>query len=334
MDLLNLHDYQLLSFEFFNIIFSEAVFCLQVTTYVLLSSCCFRETQIKGGKMYDKIIKQGKSQLQHGVQNDRIYLMDLANEDMPEILDVLDAMSTTYGYSKIFAKVPQSFSRDFEQRGYAAEAVVPGFYMGSEDCIFMGKYKAEKRSRQVDQELNEKIIKIALSKKPTGLRNNTGEGYTLPKEFSFKRAMASDAEEMSHVYAKVFDSYPFPVFDPAYIRETMEENFVYFSIWKDHQMIALSSCEMYTANQSVEMTDFAVLPEYRGEGLSCFLLKEMEKEMKGNNIKTAYTIARSTSYGMNSTFAKCGYDFTGTLVKNTQIGGAIEDMNVWYKSLE
>ncbi len=284
--------------------------------------------------MYDKITKQGDSQLQHGSQNDRVYLMDLANEDMPEILDTLDAMSTRYGYSKIFAKVPQSFLRDFEQRGYVVEATVPGFYKGSEDCIFMGNYKVEKRSQPVDRELNAKIIKTALSKKPTGLRNNPGEGYKLPKEFLFKRAVASDAEEMSHVYAKVFDSYPFPVFDPAYIRKTMAENLVYFSIWKDEQMIALSSCEMYMGDQSVEMTDFAVLPEYRGEGLSCFLLKKMEEEMKGNNIKTAYTIARSCSYGMNTTFAKCGYDFTGTLVKNTQIGGTIEDMNVWYKSLE
>jgi len=59
----------------------------------------------------------------------------------------------------------------------------------------------------------------------------------------------------------------------------------------------------------------------------------MEKEMRKREIKTAYTIARSTSYGMNSTFAKCGYSFKGRLIKNTQIGGDIEDMNVWSKAL-
>ena len=279
--------------------------------------------------MYDTIIKKGSSQLQHGPKNDRIYLMDLANEDMPGMLGILDEMAATYGYTKIFAKVPENFAEEFIKEGYAKEARVPGFFSGRQDCLFMAKYNDPKRSRQVDQKLNEESIEKALSK-----RRTKGEDYKLASEFLFKRAVPSDAEEMSHLYAKVFDSYPFPVFNPAYIRETMEENLVYFGIWKEERIIALSSCEMYTASESVEMTDFAVLPEYRGAGLSYFLLREMEKEMKASHIKTAYTIARSSSYGMNTSFAKCGYDFTGTLVKNTQIGGRIEDMNVWYKSLQ
>jgi hypothetical protein len=45
-----------------------------------------------------------------------------------------------------------------------------------------------------------------------------------------------------------------------------------------------------------------------------------------------YTIARAISVGMNITFARCGYDFGGTLVNNTQIAGRIESMNVWYKN--
>lgn len=283
--------------------------------------------------MYDIIIKQGESQLQHGPENDRIYLMNLAKEDMPGILDTLDEMALTYGYTKIFAKVPEDFIEDFKGDGYMEEAVVPGFFNGTKDCLFMGKYKNEERSVQVDKELNEKIIETAMAKGIANFPKIKEKDYKLAEGLSFKMAMSSDAEEMSHLYAKVFDSYPFPVYNPEYIRETMEENLVYFAIWKEDQIIALSSCEIYIESQSVEMTDFAVLPEYRGQGIAYFLLNEMESEMKGNNIKTAYTIARSNSYGMNSTFAKCGYNFTGTLVKNTQIGGTIEDMNVWYKTL-
>ena len=36
---------------------------------------------------------------------------------------------------------------------------------------------------------------------------------------------------------------------------------------------------------------------------------------------------------MNITFAKLGYDFGGTLTRNTQISGDLESMNVWYKPL-
>lgn len=55
--------------------------------------------------------------------------------------------------------------------------------------------------------------------------------------------------------------------------------------------------------------------------------------MADEGIKTAYTIARSTSFGMNKTFARQGFDFGGTLVNNTLIGDTIESMNVWYKAL-
>jgi hypothetical protein len=55
----------------------------------------------------------------------------------------------------------------------------------------------------------------------------------------------------------------------------------------------------------------------------------MEKYIKELGLKTAYTIARALSYGMNITFAKMGYTYSGTLVNNTNISGRLESMNVW-----
>lgn len=81
------------------------------------------------------------------------------------------------------------------------------------------------------------------------------------------------------------------------------------------------------------MTDFATLPDHLGQGLAVRLLWHMEREMPGYQMRTAYTIARSLSPGMNITFAKMGYLFAGTLVNNTDISGQIESMNIWYKRL-
>jgi len=36
---------------------------------------------------------------------------------------------------------------------------------------------------------------------------------------------------------------------------------------------------------------------------------------------------------MNRVFEKCGYSHAGVLINNTQIGGRIRSMNVWYKRL-
>ena len=59
----------------------------------------------------------------------------------------------------------------------------------------------------------------------------------------------------------------------------------------------------------------------------------MEKEVHAAGIKTAFTIARAASPGMNAVFRKHGYRYAGLLRNNTQIGGRLESMTVWYKPL-
>lgn len=84
---------------------------------------------------------------------------------------------------------------------------------------------------------------------------------------------------------------------------------------------------------NIEMTDFATLPEYRGNGLALYLLQKMEHEMRKRNMRIAYTIARAVSCGINIIFAKRRYKYSGTLLNNTNISGNFESMNVWYKFL-
>ena len=134
-------------------------------------------------------------------------------------------------------------------------------------------------------------------------------------------------------FKEVFESYPFPIHDPVYLQKTMKSHIQYFYVSDRGRFVALSSAEMNHSCKNVEMTDFATLQAYRGRGLAVHLLGTMEKEMKERGIKTAYTIARAVSAGMNITFAKMGYAFSGTLINNTNISGNIESMNIWYKRL-
>jgi len=277
--------------------------------------------------MNDSVTKIGKSILQHGKYNDRIYLMKLSHEDFPEIIDIIEKLAKVEGYSKIFAKIPEYAKDEFIKNGYLVEAAIPGFFKGQEGVYFLGKYFAG--SRKIDNKIEEinTILNIALSKK------NEIMELSLPPGFNYKICDKSNVFQMADLYRKVFDTYPFPIFDPEYILKTMDENFIYSSIWKNDKIVALSSCEMDSGAQNVEMTDFATLPEYGGKGLAIFLLHNMEHEMRKRNIKTSYTISRAVSYGINIIFAKMGYEYCGTLVKNTNISGNFESMNVWYKFL-
>ena len=155
----------------------------------------------------------------------------------------------------------------------------------------------------------------------------------LPHGFEYTICEKSDACEIANVYKKVFETYPFPIHDPRYIEKTMDENLIYFCIWNGTNIVALASSEMDIESQNVEMTDFATLPEYQGNSFSLYLLQKMEHEMQKKNMKTAYTIARAASYGMNIAFTKSGYEYGGTLINNTNISGNFESMNVWYKHL-
>jgi putative beta-lysine N-acetyltransferase len=114
----------------------------------------------------------------------------------------------------------------------------------------------------------------------------------------------------------------------------MKEGTVFFTAWEDDTLVAASSMEGGGAPGAVEMTDFATLPSHRGRGLATHLLGLMDRTALAREVRVAYTIARAVSFGMNITFARRGYTYGGTLVANTQIGGTIESMNVWYKVME
>lgn len=279
--------------------------------------------------MFDQITTLGNSCIQHGHRNNRIYLMHLSDKNVPWIIEQLDAMAKSNSYSKIFVKIPKSYQELFSEQNYIAEGMVPKFFNHSEDCIFMSKFLDKKRNTPVNQKRNQQIIEIALSKKELASLDEA----KLPAGYLLRKAIPSDAENMARLYSTVFESYPFPIFDPSYIKKTMNENIVYYGVWKEHSLIALSSCEMSMKDKNVEMTDFAILPNYRNQKLSHILLSHMEKEMAKRGIKTAYTIARSASAGMNCTFGKNAYHYGGTLIQNTQISGSLEDMNIWFKGL-
>ena len=275
----------------------------------------------------DRIERLGNSLIQHGPQNDRVYLLKLGKEDLPEIAGHLVEMAKDRGYSKIFAKIPVDSRRPFIDSGYVEEARIPGFYKCTTDGLFLSRFLSPTRETENQPELVAEVLETARGKRRLSVKPGLAEGQR------YGMMCQGDVEEMAELYRQVFDSYPFPINDPAYLQKTMDENLIYFGIWADDRLVALSSAEIDFANQNAEMTDFATLPAFRGQGLANFLLEKMEAAIRQLGIRTAYTIARAYSYGMNITFAKQGYLHGGTLTANTQISGGLETMNVWYKPL-
>ncbi len=276
--------------------------------------------------MYDKIEYAGSSLIQHGKMNNRIYLMKYSPKDEETIFPFMNKLLSDNSYDKIFCKVPASSADLFFSEGFLLEAYIPEFYIGKEDVLFMSKYFGERASVPCDQmQIIKDNINIANEKK------NKISGDPLPGKFSIRPLKEENAPELTEVYKEVFKTYPFPIHEPDYIIKTMRDNIFYFGVFEDGKLAAASSAESDLKSLNAEMTDFATLPEYRGNGLALYLLHEMEKFMIKKGFLNLYTIARAFSAGMNITFAKAGYNFSGTLINNTDISGRIESMNVWYR---
>ena len=275
----------------------------------------------------DIIEKLGGSTIQHGKYNDRIYLMKLAPRDASTAPKELVAMARDEGYSKVFAKVPAVARPPFAEAGYDIEARVPGFYKGKMAALFLSRFLVKHRRRSTSRERNARVMAACE------VKTSDETHLPLPEGYVCKQCRETDVESIAALYREVFPTYPFPIHDPDYIRETMHTHVIYFGIWHDNRLVALSSAEMDQPAQNVEMTDFATRPEHRGMGFATLLLGRMEKAMARRKMATAYTIARSRSFGMNVTFARMGYRMGGRLLNNTNIGGGFEDMNVWHKPL-
>ncbi len=174
--------------------------------------------------MCDVVEKLGKSVIQHGKSNDRIYLMKLDKSNYPTIIKDMNAIAGKNEYTKIFAKVPEWAVEGFLEAGFIKEADIPGFYDGVTNVYFCSMFIDYARAF-LDSEAKSTVmqnIKLALSKqnKPLRIQKN--------HSFNIKILTEDDIANLTELYSKVFKSYPFPIFDNDYIKKTMQENIVYF----------------------------------------------------------------------------------------------------------
>ncbi len=279
--------------------------------------------------MYDTIERVGHSTIQHGKNNNRIYLMKLDKRDKDTIIPKLENLAAHNDYGKIFAKVPFWGCLQFQQKKFFKEAFIPNLYNGKVGSYFMSKYFDRSRyllSKAKRDEIYE-ILQIAKTK--AGKVNDSNE----KTDFKIKILKQKDMPMLAELYKTVFTSYPFPILDETYLLKTMKKNIIYFGAFKDKTLVAASSADVDLEDRNVEMRDFATNPDYLGNNLSLHLLNSMESDMIDKEIITSYTITRSFSTGINITFAKNKYQFSGLLINNSNINGQLECMNVWYKKL-
>src|SRR5690554_2476647 len=133
--------------------------------------------------MFDWIEKLDKSTIQHGKNNNRIYLMKLDRADEDLILTKLDQIAEKEGYTKIIAKVPEWAKERFIQHGYLKECSIPYFYKGEGMVHFLSRFTSSSRSF-ISPDAKKKIDKnISIA----NIKKNEVKQIMLPHEFTLRQ---------------------------------------------------------------------------------------------------------------------------------------------------
>jgi len=269
----------------------------------------------------DKIEKVGGSLIQHGKLNDRVYIMK-ASGDHEKLLKEIESLCEENGYSKVFGKIPACASETYSKKGFECEAMIPGYFNSGEDLHFMSKFLDKDRKSRYEE--NDTTLEASNF-------NLEESRIRLPDEYTARSLKKEDLKSLAGLYSQVFQSYPFPITRKNFLEKAMGDGTLYVGVFEGEKIVSASSAEIDWENRAAELTDFATDPQHAGNNFAAYQIQFLEDVLRNEGFQTLYTIARAKSIPINRAFAKNGYEYSGTLVKNTHIAGNIEDMNVWHK---
>ncbi len=253
--------------------------------------------------------------------------MKIDPDDTDSVITQIVSLQNKFHYKKIILKIPRFLEKFFRTPDSITEAVIPDYYQGTDDALFLSRFCDLKRLNKNERDQIQKNI-FSLQKKTNSPPDDRKSEKIVIREGDY-----SDIPEICALYQREFKTYPFPIHEPSYLQKIMDDGTRIFIGSSDSGIVAAGSCETDSYSSSVEMSDLAIYPQFRGCGISKQLLFYMEQCMKKVKIQTAYTICRSKPIPVNRLFSGAGYRFGGTLIKNTNICGNFESMNVWYKPL-
>lgn len=269
----------------------------------------------------------GSSLVRHGPGNDRACLLRLHPDDSASIVDTLEQLACSQGYSKVCARVPSWETARFVRAGYHLEAAIPYFYAEGGSCCFMAKYFSQERKTERQSLLVREVLVAADAQQRFAATR-------LQDCLALRLALVDDAEQMADLYRAVFADPPSPLHDPAQIRAAMRGSALFFGIWEGESMVAASCANIDTASASAELTDFATRPGHRGQGLAQHLVQQTEGHLLPMGIRSLFALTGAYSFGMNLTLARNGYQFGGTLTNDNNSYGQLESVNLWHKALQ
>ena len=266
--------------------------------------------------------------IHHGPVNNRVYFMDFKYNNFDKIITNVNRLANKKKYDKIIGKVPESGLQQFLVKGFKVEAKIPNLFKDATG-YFISEYLNKKREycSLNTVKIIESVKKIALA---AALDN---QNKSLPLAYDLRKLESKDLERLSDLNKLSFKTYAFPICEIEYLKECLQNNYEFYGAYKDSKLVISAMVKIDKKESNAEVIDFAIHPNYRGQNLSFYVMNKIKEAIIEKGLNTLYAMVRSTSYGLNITFAKQGFIPGGTLINNTLVENSLENMNVWYLNL-
>ncbi|UMZ75195.1 putative beta-lysine N-acetyltransferase [Natranaerofaba carboxydovora] len=281
------------------------------------------------------------------IYNQRVQVLDYEGPDIEGMVKRLDYIAEKNTFGKVYLKAKAYDWEKFLSEGYILEGIFKFYYSG-ENAYSLAKFFNQERRISYDVEKENEIIKEVT--KSSNDVNEIEESYKgkAPEGYVLRYATYEDLDKIAELYDRVFETYPIPLNQKLYLERLMDSEVLFMVIAKkaneqdkdedetliEDEIVSVASADMHHNHLTAEMTDCATLPEERGKGHMGYLMKALEKEMIKQNMISLFSLARAKSPGMNLIFHRFDYSYCGRLIKNCNIYGNFENMNLWVKKLQ
>lgn len=257
--------------------------------------------------------------------NKRVKIIDLENISVQNIKRIIHFSSKQH-LGKIICNSNLKCFEIFIEAGFHSEGKINGYFEGK-DAFCMSYFINSDRKICNNFTKKELLVKQCLDVKDTFIYGGKNSTYCI------RNATENDIEEMVKLFSTVFSTYPSPVYDEEFLKETMKKKVLYKVAIYDGKIIGVASADMDKENLNAEITDCATYQDYRGKGILSNIIYSLELDLNKRGFITLYSLSRAINPSINFVLSKHNYKFAGRLVNNCNICGTFEDMNIWVKNI-
>lgn len=255
----------------------------------------------------------------------RVKIVDTNNINVQNLKRIIHYASKQH-LRKVICNCDIKSSEIFSDAGFKSEGKIDGFFKG-EDAYCMSYFIHS--DREVCSNFIEKNL---LIKKCLDIKNTFSTGHS-NLNYKIRTANKNDIKEMVKLFSTVFSTYPTPIYDETFLRESMDKKVIYKVAVYDGKIISIASADMDKENLNAEITDCATYPAYGGNGILSNIIHSLECDLKSKGFMTLYSLCRAINPSINYVLSKHNYTYTGRMVNNCTICGTFEDMNIWVKNI-